>query len=930
MARNTLKVLQHNVLAWTFQKRNEFCNLYRLEDPDVILLNEHGRKEDERIKIFNYEVYQRNHRNELHAGVAIAVKKGIEHTILDDYDEDYLAVKVATSLGPIIISTGYQPPRNPLLPINTILRIFRRQEPVIFAGDLNARHYVFNNNNNNRAGEILNNLIRTGSTIHIGPEFKTYVTPRACGTPDIVLTNNKFTHNIQISPGPLTTSDHLPILMKISASPIQIPIAPRYDFNKANWDNFERELLTFTMPDLNNRPTTDIDIQLERWFTAISKAMDNNIPIIRYRTLPHTRITEEIKLLQRTFSNIHEKAREQGWTPLLRNTAKVLQNNIRQTMKENQDKLWEDLLRNTDREYRNPEVFWKQIKRLMGTNTNSITYLLDPNGNKLTSPEQQANEFRRHLERTFNISEAENADFCMDTQREVDNYLRNSEQHRSYDNINLNRLDGNNPLLVPITRNVIIGKIRSFKNKKAPGHSKINKQVMQKIPLNMLDTLKDILNAALSAGYFPAKFKHAIIKMLLKQGKTNVHTINYRPISLLETAGKVYEKILNDRLLTFLRTNNHNNKYQHSYQKNRGTITAIALTYQDIAASQQERFQCNIIFRDVKKAFDKVWHSGLMFKICRLGMPRPFTASLCNFLQNRTAAVQVMNIISPPIQLRAGVPQGSVLAPNLFNLYTADIGELIHSKYTAYADDVTQLVTYHGPSKELMRRKTVRAITELNNYELKWKIRTNSNKFKIMYVSKYNPPPIMINNQQIPYTNSATMLGLTLKTTGITQHVKQKRVQASTTLRKLKRFKTLSPRIKLHLYKALILPVLDYPVIPLNTIKTSNWKKLQSIQNKALRWIDASIPPYVSTIQDLHEAYKLEPLNVRNHRLAAKAWENVRLNFPDKTEEYERQEFVSTHAWWPLAYIREDDPAPNPIYGDIRNVGRREVEDEDD
>lgn len=900
-----------------------------MADPDVILINEHGRKDEERIKLFQYDIYQKNHLNEQHAGIAIAVKKGISHQIMDDFDEDYLAIRVMTSLGPLVIGTGYQPPRNPHLPIHTILRLFRRQEPVIFAGDLNARHHVFNHSNNNFAGETINNMIRTGSTIHIGPDFQTYITPRATGSPDIVLTNNNFIYNTQISPGPLTTSDHIPVMIKISASPIQIPVPSRYNYRNADWEGLERELTNFTTPELDGQPVDAIDEQLEKWFDAVRRAMDNNIPKIHHRTIPHIRITNEIKLIQQAYNNLHQKARQSGWTPLLRNTAKILQNNLREIMKKNQNDLWDDILRKTENEYKNPETFWRTIKNLMGTDTSRITYLIDPQGNKLVTPEQQTNEFKRHLERIFNISDEENNDFCQATQHDVETFLAETDRHKHHDIISLARLNANDPLLTPITRNTVLGKIRSFKNKKAPGHSKITKQVLMKLPINMLDSLTDIFNAALSAGFFPTKFKHALIKMLLKQGKTPVQTINYRPISLLETAGKVYEKILNDRFRNFLSSHQHHNEQQHSYRKNRGTVSAIALTYECIAASQQERQQCNVVFRDVSKAFDKVWHHGLMYKLCRLNMPRIFTASLCNFLENRTATVQVGNSISAPIQLRAGVPQGSVLSPSLYNHFISDIN-LLHSTHTAYADDVTQVITYHGPSKEMMRRKTERAINELNNYEHRWKIRTNSNKFKIMHVSKYNPLPIVINNIQLQYTNTATLLGLTLKRNGITQHIKKKRILASCTLRKLKRFKNLSPGVKLHLYKALIIPVLDYPVIPMNIIKPTNWKHLQAIQNKALRWVNGDVPPYETTITALHHHYKLDPLNVRNHRLASRMWDKIRTEFPEQTQEFETREFRSTHAWWPLAYIQENGQEPDPIYGNIRRRNNYDNDDDED
>ena len=70
-----MKIIQHNVQAWTFNRRNELSNYYMKEDPDIILLNSTCQTDQNRIKIFGYNVHQRNKWNENHAGVAIAIKK---------------------------------------------------------------------------------------------------------------------------------------------------------------------------------------------------------------------------------------------------------------------------------------------------------------------------------------------------------------------------------------------------------------------------------------------------------------------------------------------------------------------------------------------------------------------------------------------------------------------------------------------------------------------------------------------------------------------------------------------------------------------------------------------------------------------------------------------------------------------------------------
>ncbi len=85
--------------------------------------------------------------------------------------------------------------------------------------------------------------------------------------------------------------------------------------------------------------------------------------------------------------------------------------------------------------------------------------------------------------------------------------------------------------------------IRRFKNK-APGSSKINKVILENIPDKALDHLKHIFNTCYSAGYFPQIFKSAIIKFIPKKDKSPIQPINYRPVSLLEAPGKLFERII--------------------------------------------------------------------------------------------------------------------------------------------------------------------------------------------------------------------------------------------------------------------------------------------------------------------------------------------------------------------------------------------------
>lgn len=915
MALNNLKIIQHNVQAWTFQRRNELYNTYMQEDPDIILLNAHGRKEGENIKMYNYTVYQKNYLNEAHDGTAIAIKKNIKHKIIDDLDENYLAVIINTSLGEICVGTGYQPPRRPQIPLNSILNIMRRNMPAYIIGDLNARHRTLGHNNDNAAGKFLHGLIRDGTVMHLGPDFTTYITGGRSGTPDIVLGNARHLHNMYIQPGSLTTSDHLPVVIRLSGSPIQVPTQPRYKLNKANWDAFRAELARVERPDINLTPAENINSEMNKWFSLIMNAMDKYIPKTRYKTLPHPRTTNEIRNIQQQYQELLRASCQDQWTQQRKRRLRELQEQLQTICRQERDRHWNSMLAEIEADYKNPAKFWRGVQRLMGGEKQQPPYIQDPNGRKLYEEKDQEAEFRRFWSGIYRITEEENADYCQDNERMIGDYLRQHKlDYTPYETIDTSRLDINSDTIAPITLQEVKCAIIKFKKKKAPGISQINKEIITNLPGNMLRIFTSILNASLSVGLFPSKFKKAILKLIPKADKPSIQAQNYRPISLLEAAAKIYERIINNRLKLFLQNNGHNNNRQHSYREKRGTHTALALLYEEIAISQYNKEHCNIVLRDVSKAFDKVHHDGLRYKILRLELPRPFTALLCNFLEERTACIQLENYRGEEFRLYSGVPQGSCLSPTLFNLYVSDLGELNYAHYIQYADDITQVVRQPGRSKEMCKRRTERAIREVNEYEKKWKIKTNQAKFKILHLSKTQPLPIEIDGAVIPFTREARVLGLKLTRTGIQTHVTERLRLAKTAQTKLKRFSNMAPKTKLHLYKALVAPHLCYPPIPLNAISKTNQTKLQTVQNKALRWINGDRPPYHTTVEELHNLYRLKPLNIKNFQAGYQVWKNLREHQPEDVQNLLDEETRATHMWWPRAYIAEDTRAPPPLY----------------
>ncbi len=327
------------------------------------------------------------------------------------------------------------------------------------------------------------------------------------------------------------------------------------------------------------------------------------------------------------------------------------------------------------------------------------------------------------------------------------------------------------------------------------------------------------------------------------------------------------KKIINARVRTYLEINNILPTSQHGFRKQRSTETALATITETIASALANKNQCCVVLRDVAKAFDKVWTAGLKYKIQNIHLPPILAKTLNNFLDNRTASITINNFEGPSFPLHSGVPQGSSLSPTLYTIYTYDIPPPITDGINIqYADDITQIITQAGKSRNMLTRKIEREITHINKYEYRWKIKTNTTKFTILPIAIKKTNPVYIEGKLIPYSNKANILGLKLSNQGYGKHVADIANKASLALKTVRKFDKLNTKIKLHLVKACVLPILTYPTYALNALSRNQKLSLQIIQNKAIRFAHGEYYPYTRTTEELHIQSKIDPINLTIHK----------------------------------------------------------------
>ena len=216
----------------------------------------------------------------------------------------------------------------------------------------------------------------------------------------------------------------------------------------------------------------------------------------------------------------------------------------------------------------------------------------------------------------------------------VNNWINNNNSKtQSYIKSSLNRLHADNPLISLISVDDVKIFIKKMK-KKAPGESQIGHQIIKQLPINIIEYITDVFNACLASGYFPKIFKTAILKLIPKEGKDNTNPQNYRPIALLDNIGKLFEKIINSRLRNYLEENNLYNFQQYGFRQGKSTTHVTNMIHECVKQNSAQGFKSAILSKDVQKAFDTVWHPGLIWKIHnKFNLPMPIKKTLDKLLK---------------------------------------------------------------------------------------------------------------------------------------------------------------------------------------------------------------------------------------------------------------------------------------------------------
>lgn len=239
----------------------------------------------------------------------------------------------------------------------------------------------------------------------------------------------------------------------------------------------------------------------------------------------------------------------------------------------------------------------------------------------------------------------------------------------------------------------IFKKLKELDTNKSPGPDNLSPTFLKSCANALKYPLHLLMEQSFHSATLPLIWKEARVKPIFKKGD-KLDPKNYRPVSLTPVISKVMESIIVDNLHIFLNQHQIIPNEQHGFTSGRSVVTNLLCCLNDWTAEVDMGQDIDIIYLDFSKAFDKVPRERLLKKLNRIGIRGQLLNWISAFLSERKFSVRIQSSSSPLYDVISGVPQGSVLGPLLFNIFTSELKYIISSKFSVYADD-TKL--YNNP-----------------------------------------------------------------------------------------------------------------------------------------------------------------------------------------------------------------------------------------
>ena len=362
----------------------------------------------------------------------------------------------------------------------------------------------------------------------------------------------------------------------------------------------------------------------------------------------------------------------------------------------------------------------------------------------------------------------------------------------------------------------ILSLIRAL-DSKSSGWDKVSPHMIKICDSSIVTPLQIIFETCIKDGIFPGKWKMSNVCPIHKKDSKNKKE-NYRPISLLPILSKIFEKVLFDSLYDYFVTNKFLNPCQSGFIKGDSCVNQLLAITHEIHQNLDANPSVDTVgvFLDMSKAFDKVWHKGLLCKLQSYGIDSKLLSLLNNYLSNRKQRVILNGVTSSWKPIKSGVPQGSILGPLLFLIFINDLPDGLICNPKLFADDVSLNALMYD--KNVSSKNLQDDLSRLYDWSTKWKMIFNPDPTKpaekVIFTNRNETSyeTVTYSGEDVIQADCHKHLGFYLDSKmNYTEHLDKKIAKANQGIGIIRKLYNFLPRkALLQIYKSHIRPHLDY------------------------------------------------------------------------------------------------------------------------
>lgn len=787
------------------------------------------------LAITGYKPYLLGRSASGNGGLLTYVHHSVSSELIDvNYDKSlwegqFLKIPTPSRHKDIILLNAYRPPRTSVRLLNDFYDDFsnvlkelqRRGSEIIALGDFNIDLLKL------ESRPLYERFFELICSFNLLPLISkpTRISSQSCTLIDNIF--HSATANFDnIDSGILTHrfSDHQPIFAILSSSPVK-PLSNFIQSRKINDTNMK-----IFKDSLANRP---INVNtnyphFDNFYNAFKQRFSEHFPLVTKRVNKYTKgknnwitndILSSIKKRDKLYFKLRKEHKSSEKYAVLKEQVKNFNKVLRRLMNQAKKKYFHSQFNMFKNDIKKT---WRTINDVIGNRqSDSFPGFLSVDGMRVDDMGEIVEHFNVFFAKIgHDISNGIVSSKMDPTAKFHQNHLSNNFEFKS------------------VSEAIVLKAINSLNTKNSFGCDEISTKLIKYVKHEILNSITILFNDCITHSTFPNSMKIARVIPLHKKGRKDLLD-NYRPISLLPSISKIFERLLHDQLYEYFETHGIFDDSQYGFRQRRSTELAAAQLVNTIRQNNSKGRKTIGIFLDLSKAFDTINHNILISKLHMYGLSKKSVNLIASYLYSRRQYIDINGTCSSIRPLLTGVPQGSILGPLLFIIYLNDLASSSSIFQTiSYADDTTLLYTIPHKQDTLQTNSNINVqLGIIGEWFKDNKLKLNIQKSNFMYFrgkkAKRVDFDIEIDGAKLEQVDTFKFLGLFLNyNLRWDNHIRQISVKISRGIGIINKLRPIFPKKILEtLYHSLVMSHINYQIL--------NWgsetESIHKLQKRAIR-----------------------------------------------------------------------------------------------